>query len=167
LTARVDILQTTVNQLIIKLEEEQILRANLHDEKDALEVKFDQLTSQNSKQMEQFDQIQSDFKAKIDMLMAKSAKQEEEISHLKKLNYNSIKSSQAKNTNVADSSKAHPSPRLPPSSCRQLSTIGHYLDGLYLVANPDTSKIETVYCEFGSSTRKLYSVSIIVVNLYI
>ena len=46
------------------------------------------------------------------------------------------------------------SPRLPPSSCRQLSTIGHYLDGIYLVANPDTNKIETVYCEFGSSTRK-------------
>ena len=48
------------------------------------------------------------------------------------------------------------SPRLPPSSCRQLSTIGHNLDGIYLVANPDTNKIETVYCDFGSSTRKIH-----------
>ena len=35
-----------------------------------------------------------------------------------------------------------------PSSCGDLSLIGHNLNGLYLVQNPDTNKIETVYCDF-------------------
>ncbi len=54
------------------------------------------------------------------------------------------------------------SPRLPPSSCRQLSTIGHYLDGIYLIANQETNKIETVYCDFGSSTRKMNVLTLLV-----
>lgn len=125
LTARVDILQTTAYQLMMRLEKEEILRNNLQGQKEALESKVNQLTSQNTKQFEQFNQIQSDFKAKIDMLMAKSAKQEEEISYFKKLNYESIKSSQEKNTNVDNSSKADPSPRhhlRPADNCPPLVT---------------------------------------------
>ena len=37
-----------------------------------------------------------------------------------------------------------------PSSCRELSFAGHSLDGLYLVKNQDTKKIETVLCTFGT-----------------
>ncbi|MFO0089554.1 MAG: hypothetical protein ACK518_01845 [bacterium] len=41
-----------------------------------------------------------------------------------------------------------------PSSCRELSLIGHSLDGLYLLQNPKTRKIETVFCDFiGESTK--------------
>lgn len=40
-----------------------------------------------------------------------------------------------------------------PSSCRELSLIGHSLDGFYLVKNVDTNKIQTVYCEFGTSGK--------------
>jgi len=40
-----------------------------------------------------------------------------------------------------------------PSSCRELSLIGHSLDGLYLVQNVDTRKIETVLCNFGPSRK--------------
>ena len=41
-----------------------------------------------------------------------------------------------------------------PSSCRELSMIGHILDGLYLVQNPDTKKVETVFCTFGITSSK-------------
>ena len=40
-----------------------------------------------------------------------------------------------------------------PASCRELSLIGHSLDGLYLVKNINTKKIETVYCDFGDSGK--------------
>ncbi len=42
-----------------------------------------------------------------------------------------------------------------PASCRELALIGHSLDGLYLVKNPDTNKIETVLCNFGTSSKYL------------
>ena len=41
-----------------------------------------------------------------------------------------------------------------PSSCRELSLIGHILDGLYLVQNPDTKQVETVFCTFGITSSK-------------
>ena len=40
-----------------------------------------------------------------------------------------------------------------PSSCRELSLIGHSLDGLYLLQNSNTKKIETVFCDFGESSK--------------
>lgn len=36
----------------------------------------------------------------------------------------------------------------PPSSCQELSMLDHYLDGLYLVKNEETNKIESVFCQF-------------------
>ena len=39
------------------------------------------------------------------------------------------------------------------SSCRELSFAGHSLNGLYLVQNQDTRKIETVLCTFGTSGK--------------
>ncbi len=42
-----------------------------------------------------------------------------------------------------------------PSSCRDLSLIGHSLNGLYLVQNLDTKKIETVFCNFGTSSKSI------------
>ena len=42
---------------------------------------------------------------------------------------------------------------LAPSSCRELSFAGHSLNGLYLVQNQDTKKIETVLCTFGTSGK--------------
>ena len=46
--------------------------------------------------------------------------------------------------------------RLPPTSCRQLAFIGHRLNGIYLIANPDTNKIETVYCDFGANRKRYF-----------
>jgi len=40
-----------------------------------------------------------------------------------------------------------------PSSCRDLALIGHNLDGLYLVQNVDTKRVETVYCDFGTTSK--------------
>jgi len=36
----------------------------------------------------------------------------------------------------------------PPSSCQELSMLDHYHDGLYLVKNKETEKIQTVFCQF-------------------
>ena len=38
-----------------------------------------------------------------------------------------------------------------PSSCEELATNGHSSDGLYLVKNPDSKKIEAVACSFGAN----------------
>lgn len=43
-----------------------------------------------------------------------------------------------------------------PASCRELALIGHSLDGLYLVKNPDTNKVETVLCNFGTSKLLIF-----------
>ena len=37
----------------------------------------------------------------------------------------------------------------PPSSCQELAMLEHYLDGIYLVKNKGTKKIETVFCKFS------------------
>lgn len=42
-----------------------------------------------------------------------------------------------------------------PSSCRELSQMGHSLDGVYLVQNQDTKKIQTVFCEFATASKPI------------
>lgn len=131
LSARVDSLQAKLDQLIIQLEEEKIHRTNLL----ALNLRLESRLN-----------IQEE---EIRLLKNQNINENEIIKP--KLIENYVHPDDVKNE---DFSKSNSSTRQPPSSCRQLSTIGHYLDGIYLVANPDTNKIETVYCEFGSSTRK-------------
>lgn len=117
--------------------------------------------------------------AKIDRLQAKNveneakmAKQEEEIVKLKakidvevvadhfydtsfdddQLLHSSIDhNKQASFTERKESSSS--ARAILPSSCRDLGLIGHSLDGLYLVQNQDTKKIEAVYCDFGTSAK--------------
>ena len=62
-----------------------------------------------------------------------------------------IKGPRSSNTDYASSSRA-----IAPSSCRDLSLIGHSLDGLYLIQNVETNKIETVLCNFGTSSKLSY-----------
>jgi len=138
-------LQAKMDQLAIQLEEEKTLRS-----------------AESAKQNERFDRLESEFEAKIRLLMDQNVKQEHEIGQLKsRINDETISTgSNALGKDIFfnghNSLKTiDSSTRTPPSSCRQLSTIGHYLDGIYLVANPDTNKIETIYCDFGSSTRTL------------
>lgn len=119
------------------------------------------------------DQLNS-LRVKVDFLEAKNVKneekilkQEEEMVKLKtkvdaKLDcdhqpgpFNSLPSADSnkiipiykKKSSSGDSS----SKLVIPSSCRELSLIGHSLDGLYLVKNINTNKIETVYCDFGDA----------------
>jgi len=138
---RVGGLESKMNQLTTRLEKEIQLRENLQALNSELAIQIDQLVTENMEQNQRFKKLESEFEAKIDLLRGQ---QDEEIQLLK--NKPSIK----RNSIPVESDS---SPRLPPPSCRQLSTIGHYLDGIYLVANPDTKKIEAIYCEFGSSTR--------------
>ncbi len=128
-----------MDQLIIQLEEERNWRKNLQTLNSQLEIRID--------------------------------KQEEEIRLLKdRVNHDQfIKPEKFKNHADPDDTinhgfKSNSSPRLPPSSCWQLSTIGHNLDGIYMIANPNTNKIEAVYFDFGSSTRKIISNSNLFTN---
>ena len=138
---RVNSLESKMDQLTVRLEEEIELRKNLQTLNSELVMQIDQLVNENMEQNQRLERLESEFQAKIDLLRTE---QDEEIRLLKNKPF--IK----KNSMPIESDS---SPRLPPSSCRQLSTIGHYLDGIYLVANPDTKKIEAIYCEFGSSSR--------------
>ena len=132
LTARVDNLQAKLDQLVIQLEEERIHRSNLQALNSKLETRIDQQEEE------------------IRLLKTRINNDDHPINKPKSFENDAVSHDDLRNAGV----KSDISPRLPPSSCRQLSTIGHYLDGIYLVANPDTNKIEAVYCDFGSSTRK-------------
>lgn len=159
-----------MEQIAIQLDEEKTLRSHLQAVNSELEVKINKLVAENQKQEE-----------KINFLVTRSTLQEEEIRILKNINtnraiiFNHQKTAQHETSNThqlkkdADPRMPDPlsSPRLPPSSCRQLSTIGHYLDGIYLITNPDTNKIETVFCDFGSSTRNYTAMKIFVIITYI
>ncbi len=135
LTARLDGLQAETHQLSIQLEDEKSHRINLQALNEELVIK-------NRNQEE-----------KINFLMVQSAKQQEEIRSLKNNNiYNKNIIKPDEPSMIPDD----PSPRAPPSSCRQLSTIGHSLDGIYMVANPDSNKIEAIFCDFGT-TRNIQS----------
>lgn len=43
-----------------------------------------------------------------------------------------------------------------PSSCSELEQRGHSFDGLYLVKNPGTKKIETVFCRFETEGKVFF-----------
>jgi len=144
-----------MDQLSNKLSEEITLRQHYQTKSSEFETQISLLVTENIKQNERFDLLQTEFLDQIHQLKTQSAKQEEEI-RLLNLKIAAFETSENKNANFVPNEngiKSDSLPRLPPSSCRQLSTIGHYLDGIYMVANPDTNKIEAVYCEFGSSTR--------------
>ena len=141
MASQVEDLQAQMKQVLSSLEMEKNLRNNLQVLNEELSFKINQLAMENQKQEE-----------KIERLMIQSESQENEIRLLKSTEPKSQIKNVVENENKLINSDSK-SPRVPPSSCRQLSTIGHYLDGIYLVANPDTKKIETVYCDFGG-TRK-------------
>jgi len=41
----------------------------------------------------------------------------------------------------------------PPSSCEELAMLDYHLDGLYLVKNKQTKKIQTVFCKFSADDK--------------
>lgn len=96
------------------------------------------------------------LESKIHDLSAKNQKQEEGLRLLTNKNTINHESAQLETKSLS---------KLPPSSCRQLSTIGHYLDGIYLIANPDSNNIESVYCTFGTSsnTNEYYTFFIFII----
>jgi len=152
-------MQTKMDQLINQVVEDKILRQHFQAKNSELETQITQLVEENAGLKSQFHLLETEFRAEIDQLKAQCAKKEEKLHLFKKIDerYSAFESHAKKNVDIAsdeNDAKSDSSPRIPPSSCRQLFTIGHYLDGIYLVANPDTNKIETVYCEFGSSTSK-------------
>ena len=89
--------------------------------------------------------------AKINRLEEKNSRNEAKIAEQD----NEIKKLKARiNTNI----ETNPLPRPPystgasvPSSCNDLATSGQSSNGLYLIKNEGTKKIEAVSCSFGPS----------------
>jgi len=105
----------------------------------------------------------------VDILAAKITQQEEEIGKLRvkidskqdtcchapfindrEIHRNNKDNKMSSAINKRESLSGYSSTRASPSSCRELSFAGHSLDGLYLVKNQETKKIETVLCTFGT-----------------
>ena len=97
---------------------------------------------------------------------AKILQQEEEIVKLKAKIDSKCSSDFANNSpnnnkmSLTDKIESLPDGSLPrdvlPSSCRDLALIGHSLNGLYLVQNLVTNKVETVYCNFKTSKCSIH-----------
>jgi len=99
--ARVDILKAKMDQLIVELDEEKILRRNL-------QAMNEEISIESQKQG-----------ANIELLMAKNIKREEEILLLKENRMNdSDHSLKQQNFQPTEKMNDDSSPRLPPSSCR-------------------------------------------------
>ena len=104
----------------------------------------------------------------VDILTAKITQQEEELGKLRvkidsnldtcchapfndrEIHRNNKDNKMSSAINKGESLSGYSSTRASPSSCRELSLAGHYLNGLYLVKNQDAKKIETVLCTFGT-----------------
>ena len=41
----------------------------------------------------------------------------------------------------------------PPSTCQELALLEYYLDGLYLVKNKQTNKVQIVFCKFSEEDK--------------
>lgn len=120
---------------------------------DSLQNRVDFLEVRNSKN-----------EAKIDLLEAKNAQQEEEIIKLKAKKAErlesdhlptpfNVKRSFHSTDNRMGSFSRSATKAVGPPSCIELSVIGHSLDGLYLIQNPETNQIQTVFCTFGTSGK--------------
>jgi len=57
--------------------------------------------------------------------------------------------------NVESKKKRRSSPRASalPKTCQELRTSGHFADGVYLVINEETNKIEAIFCQFLTAAR--------------
>jgi len=116
-------------------------------------IRMDQLEAENAEnkirigrlegKVAHLEENSSKKSAKMGLLEATNAEQDKEISKLK--------------TKVVlkpvDLISPGFSKKEMPSSCSELGEMGHSLNGIYLVKNPGTKKIETVFCTFGT-TRK-------------
>lgn len=110
----------------------------------SLQVKLDLLETKNSEN-----------EAKLNPISSNNAKQEEKIIELKAENSKleidqPILSERDLNNNSSGNSSTK---ALLPSSCGDLSLNGHSFGGLYLVQNSNTSKIQTVFCDFANNGK--------------
>jgi len=119
------------------------MRLNLLEEKNAANEK-------KIAEQEKVIKMKADIKAKVEPNHFSETFKDERVLHLTGTNKRSLLT--RKETSNGDSRQS----AVFPSSCDDLLVIGHNLDGLYLVKNADTNKIETVFCDFQISGKFLY-----------
>lgn len=116
---------------------------------------------------------QDKLNTRIGGLEAENSQQDEEIIHLTSRISNlesllSPKLSYA--TNQTSNKNDGPTPRAstPPSSCEEMTGYPNYvgLDGIHLVQNKVTKKIEAVFCQFSTRPGKTCIYNFIFVSSY-
>jgi len=95
-----------------------------------------------------FDRFQAELKDEIAYLKKQNSEQVEEIRRLKEAAENKEDTTTSSGEKEINHKPNDSSPRVLPSSCRQLETLGHTLNGFYIVQNIIDSKMKVVYCDF-------------------
>ncbi len=75
--------------------------------------------------------------------------------------YNVLKNEIAKNIDDLLSTSS-----TPPSSCKELLMLGYFLDGLFLVKNKQSKKLQTVFCQFSANNQGRITIYITDTNPY-
>ncbi len=110
------------------------------------EVEIQLLETKNVKKEEKIDFLEAKYLIKVDDIVKLRA----EINSIPE--YRNIPASTNGDLNNNKIYSGYLSTRAAgPSSCNDLSLKGHILDGIYLVQNPEPKKIETIFCDIGTS----------------
>jgi len=104
------------------------------------EYKLAQLLNQSMEVMRELKTQNRDHSKRIDLLEQKVATIQNTPAAKDKLKNGALKN------NDGQVSKDP----TPPSSCEELAMLDHHLNGLYLVKNKQTKKIQTVFCKFSA-----------------
>ena len=118
---------------------------------DYLERKDTETEVKLREQGEEIIQLKAKMGAKLESIQSSGPSRDELVTELRSSKDNTMGSLYRKEGSSDDSSTR----AVKPSSCRDLSLIGYILDGLYLVQNLDTKKVETVFCDFGTSSKSI------------
>ena len=118
---------------------------------DYLERKDTENEAKIREQGEEIIQFKAKMDAKMESIQSSGPSRDELVTELRSSKDNTMGSLYRKEGSSDDSSTR----AVKPSSCRDLSLIGHILDGLYLVQNVDTKKVETVFCDFGTTSKSI------------
>jgi len=143
-----------LNQEILKAELQSLrVKVDLLEAKNAEnEARIDLQEAKNVEQENEIIKLKTKLSAKLESDHSSGLSYDETVIHPlgalideRSLDYIENKDASLLNNRNRRGSSGDSSTRATvPSSCRELALVGHSIDGLYLVQNPDSRKIETV-----------------------
>ena len=123
--------------------------------------KIDALKTQNEERFDVLKGNNNEFDSKIKLLESKNNQQDKDIKYL---NTTMVSPQELVQSTGRSYCERHftkeecesPIKTTAPSSCRDLAIRGHSFNGIYLLNNPETNKIQTALCLFGNSGKPLH-----------